>query len=550
MSVKNDGMVHDAAELRQMWYQMGFYGDRAFPRVLEESCSRGASATVSFVGRPGEPAVTATVGEVHAAARRVATALQDRGIGVGDKVAVQLPNRVEATIAYEAVLLTGAVLVPIVHIYGRSEVCFILEQSGARLLVQPARWSFIDYGERVAGYLELDTLDEVVVVGDQIPDNASPWDDLASVTDRYSTPDVHPDEVAMLIYTSGTTSAPKGVQHSHNSLLAELQSAPRYIGTGEDAVQLVSFPPGHIAGVASTLRPLIQGQDAVYMDAWDPSLAVELIARHRVTATAGTPFHLSGMLEQGDVAGHLSTLREFLIGAATVPEDLVRRAADMGISTYRCYGSTEHPTVTSGSASDPDAARLGTDGTPIPGATVRIIEPLGDGTGIGVDVPVGTDGEVVTRGPDQFIGYQDSSLDADAFTTDGWMRTGDLGRLDENGRLTITDRLKDVVIRAGETISSAQVEDVLLAHPAVAEGAVVAAPDPRYGEVAAAVVVTAPGRDLDLDQIRAHFARSGLAKQKTPERLVLVDVLPRTAVGKVRKADIRAEHFFPRAGGR
>jgi acyl-CoA synthetase (AMP-forming)/AMP-acid ligase II len=150
---------------------------------------------------------------------------------------------------------------------------------------------------------------------------------------------------------------------------------------------------------------------------------------------------------------------------------------------------------------------------------------------------------VVTRGPEQFVGYRDPVLNQGAFTVDGWFRTGDLGHLDVDGRLTITDRIKDVIIRGGETISSNQIEDVLNAHPSVAEGAAVAAPDPRYGDVVGAVVVLKPGAALDLDGLRAHFAMSGLAKQKTPQRLAIVDALPRTALGKIRKAELRTQHF-------
>ncbi|MDT5278439.1 MAG: hypothetical protein QOG95_5371, partial [Mycobacterium sp.] len=139
--------------------------------------------------------------------------------------------------------------------------------------------------------------------------------------------------------------------------------------------------------------------------------------------------------------------------------------------------------------------------------------------------------------------YQDPALDADAFSADGWFRTGDLGHLDAGGRLSITDRIKDVIIRGGETISSSQVEGVLNAHPAVAEGVVVAAAHPRYGDVVAAVVVLRPGSELDLDGLRAHFAASGLARQKTPERLTILEELPRTPLGKVRKAQLRTDHF-------
>ncbi|WP_084505318.1 AMP-binding protein [Nocardia harenae] len=518
------------------WNREGFHGSRTWPEVLARSCAAGAAATVVYAAGESTPLVT-TVGEIFALAQRAAAALQLRGIGPGRAVAVQLPNGIEASIAYAAVLLTGAVLVPIVHVYGPNEVRFILEQSGAEVLVQPARVRSAEYADRLPGYAEISTLDRVIVVGDDVPAGASAWTELIGTSARYRPPRVDANDVALLIYTSGTTAAPKGVQHSHNSLLAELCSGPRSLLDAEDSVQLVSFPPGHIAGVSSVLRPLLHGIDTVYMESWEAATAVALIARYRVTATSGTPFHLAGLLDLGDVRSELRTLREFLIGAATVPEELLRRAAEAGISTYRCYGSTEHPTVTCGSPGEPEAARHRTDGAPLPGVRVRVVDRAG------AEVPVGVDGEILTRGPDQFVGYRDATLNAAAFTADGWLRTGDLGHLDPEGRLTITDRLKDVVIRGGETISASQLEDVLATHPAVAEAAIVAAPDPRYGEVVAAVVVPAPGAEIDLAAVRAHFAASGLAKQKTPERLVVVRELPRTALGKVRKAELRETHF-------
>ena len=245
----------------------------------------------------------------------------------------------------------------------------------------------------------------------------------------------------------------------------------------------MSFPPGHVGGLSAVLRPLISGTRTVFLDTWDPSLAADLIQRFGVTTTVGTPFHLHGLLSLPDAAAKLGTLREFLTGAATVTDEIGQRAAAAGINAYRCYGLTEHPTVTGTHRDDAKSVRLGTDGLPMPGSAVRVIGE--DGT----DQPGGVPGEVVTQGPDQFVGYHDPALDTEAFTSDGWLRTGDLGYLDADGRLIITDRIKDVIIRAGETISSGQVEDVLLTHPAVAEGAAVAAPDPVYGEVVAAVVV-------------------------------------------------------------
>jgi non-ribosomal peptide synthetase component E (peptide arylation enzyme) len=182
-------------------------------------------------------------------------------------------------------------------------------------------------------------------------------------------------------------------------------------------------------------------------------------------------------------------------------------------------------------------ARLSTDGKPLPGSKVRVV--AGDGS----DLAAGSEGEVVVRGPEQFVGYRDASLDDEAFTPDGWFRTCDLGRVGDNGRLTITDRIKDVIVRGGETISSRQVEEVLATHPAVAEVAALGAPDAAYGEVVAVVVVLRPDATLDVADIRRHFTRAGLARQKAPELLVIADELPRAALGKVRKADLRAAYY-------
>ena len=503
--------------------------------LLPAAAERHGDRPVVYAGADGTR--TFTVRELHLTARSVASSLARRGVRAGDAVAVQLPGGVEAAIAYQATFLLGAVLVPIVHIYGPTEVDFILRQSRARVLVIPERWRSVSNLDRIDGYRDVETLQEIVVVG-TAPEGCVAWSDLtASTPVGFVELSVDPDDVCLLIYTSGTTSAPKGVLHSHRSLLAELDSAPAVMAAEPDDVQLVSFPPGHIAGVVSFLRPMVAGSPSVFMDVWDPDRAVALIREHAVTSTSGTPFHLSGLLDLADNGRELPTLREFLVGAATVPESLIRRADAVGIGAFRCYGCTEHPTITAGNAHDPLDVRITTDGAPLAGVGLRIVDAEG------VEVPTGVDGEILTRGPDRFIGYQDPALDRDAFDPAGWMRTGDLGHLDAHGRLNVTDRIKDVVIRGGETISSSQLEDVLLTHPDVAEGAIVAAPDPRYGEVVAAVVVPVPGTHLELGDIAEHFAAAGLARQKTPERLVLVESLPRTAVGKVRKAELRAANF-------
>jgi acyl-CoA synthetase (AMP-forming)/AMP-acid ligase II len=527
-------MTFDRNQLRAKWYREGWYSDRTCLDAFATAAIEHAGEPVTFL--VGDSVSRPTVGDIHKLSTALAASLQHLGVRAGDAVALQLTNRPECAVAYQAVLLCGAVLVPIVHIYGTAEVEFILTESGAKLLIMPDRHRSITYTDRIEELSRIPTLAEIVVVGEEPVAGCLAYRDLAATNYGYLPPTVQSDDVCLLLYTSGTTSAPKGVQHTHNTVLAEQRTLPALLAGARDDVSLVTFPPGHIAGVGSMLRPLLAGNRTVFMDGWDPQ-AVEAVHRFAVTSTAGAPVHLAGILDLGDIGDKVATLREFLVGAAPVAEDLGRRAGAAGISTFRSYGATEHPTVTGEHEGEPDWARLRTDGKPLPGSAVRILGPDG------ADCPAGVDGEVVVQGPDQFVGYRDPALDGDAFTADGWFRTGDLGQLDPQGRLTITDRIKDVIVRGGETISSGQVEEVLNAHPAVAEGAAVAAPHSRYGDVVAAVVVLKPGCELDLDGLRTYFAASGLARQKTPERLAVVEALPRTALGKVRKADLRKAHF-------
>jgi acyl-CoA synthetase (AMP-forming)/AMP-acid ligase II len=526
--------------LRSQWYQDGWFSSTTCIDAFEEGARRHGSTAVDFVSQAS--VTSASVGDIHAAAIELAAALQHLGIRHGDAVAVQLTNRAECAIAYQAVLLSGAVLVPIVHVYGAAEVGFILTQSRAAVLVMAARSPLVQADSLRHELAAIDTVHHVVMLDAEPGEGYLAWSELAR-SREYERPEVDADDVCLLLYTSGTTSAPKGVQHTHNTVLAEQATMPALIAGAPDDVSLVTFPPGHIAGVGSMLRALMSGSRTVFMEGWDPARALELIRDYGVTSTAGIPTHLRSILEIGCAKPELATLREFLVGAAPVSEELGERAAAAGIATFRSYGSTEHPTVTGEHSGQPRWALLSTDGKPLPGSVVRILNADG------LEAPVGTDGEVVVRGPEQFVGYRDPALNDDAFTPDGWFRTGDLGHLDREGRLTITDRIKDVIVRGGETISSAQVEDTLATHRAVAEAAVVAAPDPHYGEVVAAVVVLKPGAALDIDALHGHFVAAGLARQKIPERLVLVDALPRTSLGKVRKAELRDEHF-PRQLGR
>jgi len=499
-----------------------------------------------FVTAAGERATT--LGALVSDAEKVAAAFQARGIGPGDVVAVQLPGSYEGAVAQTAVGLCGAVLLPVVMIYGPREMELVLRRSGAAAVVVPWLHRGRRHADVVLGGLSgLRALKLAVIVGDDstsshgTSNHGAPSDGAVMYADLlrrpggpYREPSPDPDDRAVLMYTSGTTAEPKGVQHSHRTLLAEATSRV-YTHVGPRARNLGLFPPGHVAGLLNLLRILLLGTPTVIMQAWEAALAASLIDRHAVTSSGGAPVQLSGLLDQqARGTATLATLREFLTGAAPVPPSLIRRADAAGITAFRSYGSSEHPTVTAGTIADPLDRRAGTDGLLIAGNEIRVVDAGGR------DVPAGRDGEILTRGPELFTGYTDAALNAAAFLPGRWFRTGDVGRLDSDGYLTVTDRLKDIIIRGGENISSKEVEDLLVTHPAVADVAVIPSPDPVIGERVCAVVVTRPGFSFDVDEARAHFAAAGVARQKTPEVVLLVDELPRTPSGKVRKDVLRA----------
>src|SRR5690606_31667227 len=243
---------------------------------------------------------------------------------------------------------------------------------------------------------------------------------------------------------------------------------------------------------------------------------------------------LSSLLDAAEADKRdISSLVDYLAGATMIPPALIARCSEIGLNTYRCYGMSEHPTISRGSPSDPLEKRINTDGRLCPGVEVRIVDDEG------LDVPPGEEGEILSRGPDRFVGYHDISMQVGVLLPDGWLRTGDVGRLSADGFLSITDRKKDLVIRGGENISSREVEDHLAMMPGVREAAVVGAPDERLGERVCAFVVLA-GPEITLEEVGLHFQNAGLARQKTPERLVFVDELPRNPAGKVLKPELRA----------
>ncbi len=471
--------------------------------------------------------------DLDAAAARFAAGLATHGVRRGDVVMTQLPNWWETIVATWGCWKAGAVVIPVVTIYRAHELRFIMEQTRPSLLIAPAFYRGYDHAAELRRLVDQagDPGTVVVAVREVAPTpGVLPMEQLLDAPAvPVVTPVAGPDEVAAVLYTSGTTSAPKGVLHSHRTLIAECASIKRLCRLTTDDVIFMPSPLSHITGLCyGIILPVDVGCPVVLQDRWEPNVAKDLIERERCTFTvSATPF-LRGLHDAyRDTGAGPSALSVFVCGGADIPPDLVRDAHRvLGTAVLRTYGSTEMPTLTMADPTGDLDAEADAEGSVIGDNAMRL------------QVDAEGSSELLAKGPELFLGYADASLNADAFTEDGYFRTGDAATVDDKGRLRISGRIKDIINRGGEKFSAAEVEWALLGHPAVAEIAIVGYPDPELGERACAFVV--PGTvQPTLSMLRAHLLSLGMAVQKSPERLELISAMPRTASGKIQKFQLR-----------
>lgn len=487
-----------------------------------------------------------TFAELYEKGVRLAAALRSYGVVPGDVISFQLPNWHETSVINVAASLGGFVCNPIVPIYRDAEVGYILKHSRTRVFFIPGHFRSMDYLAMVERLRpSLPKLQTVVVLREKGVAGHVAYDDLfASQQDAdpimlaASFPPVDPNAIKLLLFTSGTTGDPKGVLHSHNTIAAEVEAAPKFWGLACSDVVLMPSPVTHITGYLYALEmSLSVGMKVVLMERWLASDAIDLIDRHKCSFTiAATPFLVELCAEAERRGTLLSTLRCFASGGAPVPPEVVRRASTVlpGCLIFRVYGSSEAPTVSLG-VRQGDTSDLGatTDGA-IANHEARIINQV-----TGEFAAFGEEGEIVTRGPELMLGYTKTEYTEESFDSQGFFHTGDLGFITSEGYITVTGRKKDLIIRGGENISPKEVEDFLHEHPSVQEAAVVAMPHARLGEAPCAYVVLRQGASFDMDAMVLFLEQARLARQKFPERLFLVESLPRTASGKVLKHVLR-----------
>jgi acyl-CoA synthetase len=525
--------VTPSSDVGDHYRSRGWWDGQTMPSVLSDALA--ASAAREFRVHSLQRPWRGTIGEVADLARRLAAGLRLLGLEPGDPVAFQLPNGVEAAAAFYGLSMLGAVLVPIGHMYGTSEIRYVLEESGARALIV-GNWQ--EPGFPFDALSDAGRLEHVIAVGNlPAPKNAVAFHDLVTADPIGRPADVDPAQPAVIGWTSGTTGSPKGVLLSHRAMCAETRSHMVPMMSGLPDRLASTSPVSHVTGMLiSVLVPPLLGRAIHLLDHWDASRVLDLMTEESLSAGTGAPLFLASLLDDPRCTPeHHRLIGASSLGGAAVTPDLVRRADALGIVAMRGYGCTEHPSISLGHVTHSLEHRAHSDGKVCAGVEVRIVDDDGH------EVAPGEPGELLTRGPELFCGYTDASLNDDAFA-DGWYRTGDIGRLDGEGYVTIVDRKKDIIIRAGMNVSAAELEAALIAMPQIADIAVVAAPDPRTGEHACAFIRAARGCDVpSVMQVRELLAAAGIAKYKWPEEIRSHPAdFPRTAAGKVRKADLRA----------
>jgi cyclohexanecarboxylate-CoA ligase len=474
---------------------------------------------------------------------RVAYGLAEHGIGAGSVISCQLPNWTEfVTLALAATRL-GAILNPIPPTYRANELRFILDVLETQALVVPARFRSFDYVEMVEGLrAEAPRLERVWVARGKPGAGMLPFAALLDTAwearaGRRPLAGTDPNAVTEVIFTSGTTGEPKGVMHTSNTVLSIIYPLIERLAFTERDVTLMSSTFGHQTGfLYGYCMTLLLGGTGVWLDVWNAEEAARLIEAERVTFTMGaTPFlqdlTATPALERHDVA----SLRVFISAGAPIPRKLVEDARRrLGCAISAGWGMSENGCVTCNGLDDPEEKVFGTDGTPLPGMEVAIVDDAG------AALPAGAEGNLLVRGHSQFVGYwKRPQFTREAHTADGWFQTGDRGVLDGSGYLSITGRSKDLIIRGGENISVAEVENVLFTHPKIAGVAVVAMPDARLVERACAFVIPRPGAEPTLAELVEFLEARKLARHKFPERLELVGEFPMTPSGKVQKYRLR-----------
>lgn len=519
----------------------GFWVDKSFDEFLQQTIAATPEKLALMADRADRTEQRRlTYAELGDLISRAAAALRRLGIGQGDVVSVQLPNWWEFAVIALAAFRVGAVVNPLMPIFREHELTYMLGFAETKLLVVPKLFRGFDH-EVMARSLQpgLPRLKHVIVVDGEGP--ASFDQALLSGSERLGPLPVGDlgalpaDQMAVLMFTSGTTGSPKGVMHCLNTLMGCCIGLAGRFGLDASDTMLVCSPLGHMTGFAAgMLLGLKIGATVIFQDIWEPRRGVSIMAREGVTYSAGAATFLADMCEAVAAGVPKPTqVRKFLCAGAPIPPALIDRAyRELDLKVCSLWGMTESLSST---LTEPERAlekSSKTDGRPVEGVAVKVVRMDGS------PAPVGEKGLLKVRGAQMFLGYYKRE-DMEPFDADGWFDTGDMAYMDDEGYIRIDGRIKDIIIRGGENVPVLDIENLLFKHPAVLSVAIIGYPDPRLGERACAFIMLRPGEKLDLAGVQTHLAEHKVAKQYWPERVEIVTDLPKTPAGKVQKYQLR-----------
>ncbi|MDY9413339.1 medium-chain fatty-acid--CoA ligase [Escherichia coli] len=523
---------------RAAYRQQGLWGDASLADYWQQT-ARAMPDKIAVVDNHG---ATYTYSALDHAASCLANWMLAKGIESGDRIAFQLPGWCEFTVIYLACLKTGAVSVPLLPSLREAELVWVLNKCQAKMFFAPTLFKQTRPVDLILPLQnQLPQLQQIVGVDKLAPatSSLSLSQILADNTPLTTAITTHGDELAAVLFTSGTEGLPKGVMLTHNNILASERAYCARLNLTWQDVFMMPAPLGHATGfLHGVTAPFLIGARSVLLDIFTPDACLALLEQQRCTCMLGaTPFvyDLLNLLEKQPA--DLSALRFFLCGGTTIPKKVARECQQRGIKLLSVYGSTESSPHAVVNLDDPLPRFMHTDGYAAAGVEIKVVDDARK------TLPPGCEGEEASRGPNVFMGYFDEpELTARALDEEGWYYSGDLCRMDEAGYIKITGRKKDIIVRGGENISSREVEDILLQHPKIHDACVVAMPDERLGERSCAyVVLKAPHHSLSLEEVVAFFSRKRVAKYKYPEHIVVIEKLPRTVSGKIQKFLLRKD---------
>ncbi len=486
-----------------------------------------------------------TYQELSNMVNRVALGLQQLGVEKGDVVSLQLPNWNEFIILHYAITRLGAITNPLIPIYREREISYMVRAVESKVIIIPDTFRDFNYVKMYENLRhQWPAVKHILVIGNSVSENMksidflfnTPWEEQIDVA-LLDTIEHHPDDVTEIIFTSGTTGTPKGVMHTHNTLCVSTNWWIERLRLTSDDVFFMASTFAHQTGFGYGVRlPTHYAGTAVYQDIWNTKEFLGLIEKEKITFTAGaTPFLQDTVYSPYIKDYDLSSFRAFIALGAPIPRALVKQAKEIvNFSILSGWGQTENGLVTLTKLDDSDNKLTNTDGVALPNMRVTVVDTDFN------EVPPNVEGNLLCKGPSLFVGYLNQLDITQNEFIDGWFITGDRAVMDEDGYIRISGRNKDVIIRGGENIPVAYIENILYEHPDVFAAQLVAMPDPRLQEKACVFICMKPNTaPLTMESMQAFLHQKGVAKPYWPEHLELLEDFPRTASGKIQKFKLR-----------